>query len=766
MNRRAASLLRPLPILLVFSLGGCPKDEFQSVPDDAAIGYTESGKPVYPEAGAEQCKPGQDQDGDKIPDEVEGCKADSDADLYPDYFDPDSDNDGVPDAVEAGADPLHPVDSDKNGTPDFQEKDSDKDGIEDGDEDLNHDGLLGCCLSKCGEKRKGCPDTQPNECGKGQTCNAGNCQPAIDFLCSNGESDPKKGSTFPGGKTDKDLPSFVCRKSGETSSQGYKAIQFRKSTTGDWHVALEKDAIYGEQQILSPKPFEAVASFDLQGPGQAVAGFIVSIPSAPGGDVVQLAAAIATKISQQLPGKSGVQQLVSGSSGTRHDKFPTVTGTQLSVTLSAAKNPPAVRNDLLAVLLSRPASEVTGLAAASFGPSTTKHVLAFQTLLRTDGRLLIMGAVVEEAMSKDVTKTTSFHLDDLSNGTGLATAADADTLECDAFVLDRQPVADVIWIVDESGSMDDNRQDIVNNASDFFARAVKSGLDFRMGVAGMKDATESGVIVGKLCSKIITSVTSDDDGGTDRFLLPSEQSIFQGCVKNPPYYEGGWEFGLSHTHEAVTRHLPRKSGDPTKIRPEATLVVIIVTDEAPEELKSGTSYKGKSGFLSSSDYSITACSTSKLAQVNSYIKDTVDLFQGKSATHGAEGKAIVHMIGGVCKSNCGSAYMPVEYPWGYEQLVKATGGQIGDICQKNLGTTLQLIIDSITGAASPAILDLVPISASLAVALNQTQLERSRVKGFDYNAASNSLLFLGVPFNKGDQVVASYRRWVKQQPID
>ncbi len=752
-----------LLLAVVLALGGCPKDEFQTVPDDAAVGYTEAGKPIYPEAGPVECQPGQDHDGDKIPDDVEGCKKDSDGDKYLDWEDPDADADGIPDAVEAGPDPTHPVDSDGNGKPDFQEKDSDKDGVEDGEEDLNHDGLLGCCLSKCGEKRKGCPEVKADECGKGQKCVSGACQPAVDFLCSNGESDPKKGTSF-GTKPDKELPSFVCRKAGETSAAGYKPMQFKKSTTGDWHVALEKDAVYGEQQLTAPKAKEVVASFDLQGPSQGVAGFIVSIPAAAGSDVGQLASALVTKISQQLPGKSGVSQLVSGAAGTSHDKFPTVTGTQLAITLSSAKNPPAVRNDLLPILLSRPPAEVTSLPAATFGPSTTTLLLAFQTLLRPDGRLLIMGAVAADSMVKDPTKTTGFHVDDLSNGTGLATAGDSDTLECDAFILDRQPIADVIWIVDESGSMDDNRQDIVNNASDFFARAVKSGLDFRMGVAGMKDVTTGGVVAGKFCSKVSTNTS--DDGGTDRFLLPSEQTIFQGCVKNPPYYEGGSEFGLVNTFEAVARHLPRKAGDAAKIRPEATLVVIIVTDEAPQEFKSGTSYNGKSGFLGYNEYDISQCSSSKMSQINAYVKEWIDLFQGKNATHGLEGKAIVHMIGGVCNSNCGGSLMPIEYPWGYEQIVKATGGQIGDICQKNLGTTLQLIIDSVTGAASPAVLDLVPISASLAVGLNQTPLERSRVKGFDYNAASNSLLFIGVPFTKGDQVVASYRRWVKQQPID
>jgi hypothetical protein len=100
------------------------------------------------------------------------------------------------------------------------------------------------------------------------------------------------------------------------------------------------------------------------------------------------------------------------------------------------------------------------------------------------------------------------------------------------------------------------------------------------------------------------------------------------------------------------------------------------------------------------------------------------------------------------------------------EISQALGGIVADVCQSNLGQSLQLMIDSITGAASPAVLEYVPISASLAVAVGQTVLKRSRVKGFDYSAASNSLIFIDTPIKKGTQVIASYRRWVKQAIIE
>ena len=51
------------------------------------------------------------------------------------------------------------------------------------------------------------------------------------------------------------------------------------------------------------------------------------------------------------------------------------------------------------------------------------------------------------------------------------------------------------------------------------------------------------------------------------------------------------------------------------------------------------------------------------------------------------------------------------------------------------------------------------------MAIGKKKLNRSRSAGFDYSRASNTLVFIGVAFKKGDMVVASYRRWTKQQQV-
>ncbi len=736
---------------LALALGACAEDGFQSTPaEGGAVKWDGGGYTPDP------CKAGADADGDKIPDQKEGCNPprDTDGDKVPDYADTDADGDGIPDSVEGAGD------SDGDKRPDFQDSDSDGDGIKDGDEDLNGDGKLGCCLSTCGEKRKGCPPVAANACGIGQKCAGGKCTPLVSFLCADGETSPKKKVTFSGGKADKDLPTFICRKSGEMGQKGLKPMDFRVSTAGSWKVALEQNTPYGEATISGAGGKEAAAAMDYKGANQAVAGFVVSL--ARTGDVAKLSAGVIGDIKSKLSGASSVSQLSSGNLRVSHDKFPTVVSTQLAVTLSSARRPGAVRNALLSALLGKP---VPKGGFDNYGPASTSVVIRLQTLARKD-RTLVMGGVGPANMAGDPKKPTSFYLEDLSNGTGLATPSDSGTVECDPFLLHKNPVADIIWVVDDSGSMNDNRQDIVNNANDFFSRAVKSGLDFRMAVTGVADPWDfmplmPPVKVGKFCGQMMPPdlFPPFSDGGPDRFLGPKEQAIFKSCVANPPYKEGSSEYGLAHALEGVRTHLPRVAGHKSRVRPNASLAVIIASDEAPKELKGGEYPKGVKGpSLSTSGCSLTAKSQ---ADVNSYLKTWLNLFTGKDAKWKAQGKAMVHLIGGICAGGKTSK-CSAEVGHGYLELVKATGGIAADICQKNLGSTLQIIIDTITGAASPAILQYVPISASLAVAVDNKQLTRSRVKGFDYVGFSNSLVFTGVNIGKGSQVVASYRRWVRQ----
>ena len=96
------------------------------------------------------------------------------------------------------------------------------------------------------------------------------------------------------------------------------------------------------------------------------------------------------------------------------------------------------------------------------------------------------------------------------------------------------------------------------------------------------------------------------------------------------------------------------------------------------------------------------------------------------------------------------------------EIAAATNGTTGDVCQADLGSTLQIIIDDIIGAASAASLEYVPISSTIKVSLDGVVQPRSREKGFDYRRANNTLAFISVPFGQGSIVVVSYLRFTGQ----
>ena len=121
----------------------------------------------------------------------------------------------------------------------------------------------------------------------------------------------------------------------------------------------------------------------------------------------------------------------------------------------------------------------------------------------------------------------------------------------------------------------------------------------------------------------------------------------------------------------------------------------------------------------------------------------------------------MYLSGRISNNTCNA-----DVAHGYKELAQQLGGVVGDVCQKNLGNTLQVIIDSIVAGASPLKLEYVPISSSIAVAMDGAQIPRSRTNGFDYRAEQNSLAFINVKFDKGSEVVSSYKRWARQVKID
>ncbi len=732
-------------------------------------------------AWTNECDLWGDDDNDTVLNRDEGCMygeygTDTDGDGLPDYADADSDGDGIPDSIEAGDQDSNtpPVDSDGDGVPNFRDRDSDGDGVLDSDEDRNGDGKVGDCVTDCD------PTGQGAACAAGQFCLAtGKCDPPVSFQCAEGETDPTNPDTDGDGVPDGEEGSFVCNQATEDHPLGRKPVHYEHTTR--FQVAMPKEAVFRAISVVNKNGEDctngqdddgdddvdcndadclnvsdcggSVVVFDLPESQDAVAGF--ALARMPATDTVEDEALSIRSELVNILGADKVTMRASGAARLSHDLMPTVISAVIDFRSLPNTDIIALRNRIIGVLLGRDDDDFVGLPEASDFvdqqgnpitiPTDSSFVFSFTVQLRAehagdpptgDQWIVIMGGVSRLSDYSNYNKRTIHHMDDFSNGTGLAGPSDGTTAECESYAVATVPMADVIWVIDESGSMSEEQQSVASNAVDFFNRAQAYGLDFRMGVVDVGQQNN-----GRFC-------TGQGVSG-DYFLGPGDLNAFQACAIEPwggGENEGGAEYGLTQGFNAIKNHLPRAPADPKYIRSEAQLVIIYVSDERPDELEDQGC---------ASDFDDTPVDDSCVASTPMY-RQTLGLLTGSSDP---EGMGTAHAIVSPPPTGCSTAD---EMGRGYSDLANETGGIIGSVCQTDLGPTMQVIIENIVANSSPLVLEHVPISVSIACSKDGEALERSRRDGFDYRASANTLVFVGQDFDPlhPSEIVVSYERWV------
>lgn len=706
------------------------------------------------------CVPLGDDDDDGIRNDHEGCgtSVDSDHDGIPDFQDADSDNDGVGDAIEAGDEDLGtmPPDFDGDGIADFRDVDSDNDGVDDGDEDRNGDGLLGLCLSQCAYG--------VTECGPDQACQMdGSCYPPVTFLCADGETDRLDPDTDGDGVADPLEGTRVCNASSESNLQGRKSVQL--VPLDPVVLAVEPEAEVQRADVVSLGAEDcgngvdddgdgqadcaddkcqdtdlcgaALVAFDLTGADGPMAGFAVirrpqhATPTAEAASMIQdLTALLAS--GAVLVQSGGVER-------TTHDGFETLANVTLGVRGLADQTASGLRNAVAQRLVARSPAEVSNLPSPTLpglGDLETDYRLTFAVQLRqdTDGQplLVAVGGVGVAAAAMDNTLRTGIRLDDTATGEIVGAPKERPTTTCEPRLLDPKPSADIIWVVDDSPSMLEERIRVANGAITFFDHALASGYDFRMGVVNVAYGS--------------TGVFCTDQGASgDFFLTDQHVPQFQACVVEPrgAGFPAIQEYGVTAGYQAIVSHLPRANAS-DRIRPNAQLVLIYLSDQRSYEL---TFTCGLEGFT---DYE--AVDPTCMQQV---IGPTVDLLNGVGEPGGfGTAYAIVAPVPWSCPE-------AMESGQGYVEIVEATGGFTDTICTPYLDPALERIAADIIRQSDPTVLGYLPIASTLQVALDGVLLERSRVAGFDYHVEDNSLSFIDQDFDpeSNAEAVISYQRW-------
>ena len=267
----------------------------------------------------------------------------------------------------------------------------------------------------------------------------------------------------------------------------------------------------------------------------------------------------------------------------------------------------------------------------------------------------------------------------------------------ETYIQEEIPILDVLWVVDDSGSMSRFQTNLSNNIGLFVASFMATGADYHMGVI-----TTSDHYIGSL----ITATDPDPAGA-----LALEVMVGVGG--------SGMERGIEMSEKALSSAVSAGPGS-TFFRTEATLVVIYVSDEPDHSTGTWSSY--------------------------------TSFFDGLKPP----GQFIPYGVIGDPYSGCTvTPYGSAQFGAGYFDLIDHYGGDWYSICSDEWGVQLQNLADALLARSSYQLLEEDPIVDSIEVRVNGQLSE-----DWEYEGSSNSVEFDSehVP-EEGQTIEITYAVW-------
>ena len=447
---------------------------------------------------------------------------DSDEDGKADYLDTDSDDDGILDAVEARENPADAstldesgVDHDEDGTPDYRDTDSDDDGVSDAEEDVNGDGIVNCQIDGNGDSVLD-PRSVPSCSNFYYDYNPG----CPDAKCLLAETSRVHDDTDRDGILDGvDGIAQVC------ADENLKPVNVFSLRFGDYSLTLDEN--FNTSQALSRGGEPAGVKFhgtDSTRGSYAVGGFLLNkAPSQEAMDTViaDPSRALIEKALTQSAVDAGLLEaatnvssveLVINRNFTSFDGYGVVvsryriqTGSNVSVR--------KLRDRLVEAL----GTELDAFSSISGGPTSRDFTLLMETRYRydngTNGAVVLVGALTPTGTGVDDDDSYSyrtrcseqsncssrdgciqsgssciedsdyqlpiFHMQNIAGGGALAQFGDDVAALCQSDVQEYGEL-DVLWVVDNSGSMGDAIGQVEASSQLFFDLLGNTEADYRV----------------------------------------------------------------------------------------------------------------------------------------------------------------------------------------------------------------------------------------------------------------------------------------------
>lgn len=262
------------------------------------------------------------------------------------------------------------------------------------------------------------------------------------------------------------------------------------------------------------------------------------------------------------------------------------------------------------------------------------------------------------------------------------------------------PPVDVLFVVDNSGSMQQEQTKLAANFQSFIQYFQNLGLDFQLAVVttDVYDPSQSGRFVGN--PKILKSTTAD------------LAAAFQSNV-NVGTDGSGVERGLEAARLALSE--PLASGENAGfLRPDSILAIVVVSDEEDGGSESN-------------------------APVQDPVSEYVSFFL--SLRGGDPSKVNLSAIAGDVPSGCSSEDAEATPAYRYAEAVNALNGAFGSICADDFGPILDQIGNTISGLATAFPTQYTPVVESIVVEVDGVEVPRDGASGWQWNETIGGVAF-------------------------
>lgn len=284
----------------------------------------------------------------------------------------------------------------------------------------------------------------------------------------------------------------------------------------------------------------------------------------------------------------------------------------------------------------------------------------------------------------------------------------------DAFTQeDGNLTVDVLWVMDNSGTMSEEQANVVANLADFVDVLDGFGADWQVGVTTTDVDVEAGSIVAPLITPYSSDVAAEFDAAVAVGATGSRE-----------------EQGLLAMQLATSEPL-LSSTNAGLVRSGSNLTVVVLSDE------------------------------------DDHSPDAVEVYETHLATLKGEGGARLSAVVGDLPAGCASPYAAADAAERYIAVAEWSEGLTDSICRQDFSDTMKQLALNAIGLTDTFYLTQVPEPGSIEVRRNEVLLYERAENGWQYDAGLNAIVLDGYAIpGPGEGIEVKYYGWLGTLPED